>query len=85
MFLIREFNCCDFIRVVFIPSRIGDTVWSDVNYVIRKIEKKVVGKNLKPKLFNCKLKDDFKVPKFQDFQFEEFDEGDKHCAPRPAE
>lgn len=58
---------------------IGDTIKSDINAGTRQIFKTVVGKNRKPVKLKCKLKDDYLTMTFDKFNFENFDEGDKHC------
>lgn len=63
----------------FADDRIGELISMDINYRTRKVEKKVIGKNRKPKLFKCTLPADYKIPTFSDFKYEEFDSGGDLC------
>lgn len=63
----------------FADDRIGELISMDINYRTRKVEKKVVGKNRKPKLFKCRLSADYKIPSFSDFNYEDFESGGDLC------
>ncbi len=63
----------------FADDQVGSLISMDINYRTRKIEKKVVGKNLKAKLYKCNLSTDYKVPSFTTFSYEDFDSGGDQC------
>lgn len=63
----------------FAADQVGNLISMDINYRTRKIEKKVVGKNLKAKLHKCELSTDFKSPSFATFSYEDFDSGGDQC------
>ncbi len=60
-------------------EHIGRLISTDINYRTRKIEKTVVGKNLKPKLLKCSLPASHKAPAFETFNYAEFNSGDDDC------
>ncbi len=63
----------------FADDQVGSLISMDINYRTRKTEKKVVGKNLKAKLYKCDLSSDYRVPSFAVFNYEDFDSGGDQC------
>jgi hypothetical protein len=61
------------------PEDQGFLTFKDVNFVTRKAILKVVNKRGIPKIQNCFLSKEIKIPDFSNFNFEEFEDGTDYC------